>query len=146
MKNGRLAYSSGEEGRVTEVYNELVVPIGGECHILLDDGTEVWLNADSKLKYPIAFSGESREVILSGEAYFDVAKNKDCPFIIQSQDYKIRVLGTTFNLNNYEDSEELQLTLCTGKVLMNFGEEQLKLTPASNWYWIKPICIWSVSM
>ena len=57
-ENGRLSYSSGEEDRVTEAYNELVVPVGGECHVLLDDGTEVWLNADSKLKYPIAFSGK----------------------------------------------------------------------------------------
>lgn len=85
---------------------------------------------ECRLLYEISEAVWKRRPLRSfqGEAYFDVAKNKDCPFIIQSQDYKIRVLGTTFNLNNYEDSEELQLTLCTGKVLMNFGEEQLKLT------------------
>ena len=104
------------------------------------------LNASSYMKYPRQFGKEGRYVHFKGEAYFDVAKNKDCPFIIQSQDYKIRVLGTTFNLNNYEDSEELQLTLCTGKVLMNFGEEQLKLTPGEQLVLDKPICIWSVSI
>ena len=91
-ENGRLSYSSGEEDRVTEAYNELVVPVGGECHVLLDDGTEVWLNADSKLKYPIAFSGESREVILSGEAYFDVKKDAR-PFVVSLECGDITVLG-----------------------------------------------------
>ena len=108
---------------------EIYVPYGKRQKVVLPDGTKVILNAGSYMKYPRQFGKEGRYVHFKGEAYFDVAKNKDCPFIIQSQDYKIRVLGTTFNLNNYEDSEELQLTLCTGKVLMNFGEEQLKLTP-----------------
>ncbi len=108
---------------------EIHVPYGKRQKVVLPDGTKVILNAGSYMKYPRQFGKEDRYVHFKGEAYFDVAKNKDCPFIIQSQDYKIRVLGTTFNLNNYEDSEELQLTLCTGKVLMNFGEEQLKLTP-----------------
>lgn len=108
---------------------EIHVPYGKRQKVVLPDGTKVILNAGSYLKYPGQFGKEDRCVNFKGEAYFDVAKNKDCPFIIQSQDYKVRVLGTTFNLNNYEDSEELQLTLCTGKVLMNFGEEQLKLAP-----------------
>lgn len=108
---------------------EIHVPYGKRQKVVLPDGTKVILNAGSYMKYPRQFGKEDRYVHFKGEAYFDVAKNKDCPFIIQSQDYKIRVLGTTFNLNNYEDSEELQLTLCTGKVLMNFGEEQLKLAP-----------------
>lgn len=109
--------------------NEIHVPYGKRQKVILPDGTKVILNAGSYLKYPQQFGNESRNIVFKGEAFFDVAKNKNCPFIIQSQDYKVRVLGTTFNLNNYEDSEELQLTLCTGKVLMNFGEEQLKLSP-----------------
>lgn len=106
---------------------EIYVPYGKRQKVVLPDGTNVVLNAGSSLKYPKQFGKENRCVNFTGEAYFDVVKNKDYPFIIQSKDYKIRVLGTTFNLYNYEDSEELQLTLCTGKVLMNFGEEQLKL-------------------
>lgn len=108
---------------------EIHVPYGKRQKVELPDGTKVILNAGSYLKYPGQFGKENRCIQFKGEAYFDVAKNENSPFIIQSQDYKVHVLGTTFNLNNYEDSEELQLTLCTGKVLMNFGEEQLKLTP-----------------
>lgn len=111
------------------VQHEIRVPYGKIQNIMLPDGTKVTLNAGSYLKYPESFGKEARCVTFKGEAYFDVVGNKDCPFIIQSQGYKVRVLGTTFNLSNYEDSEELQLTLCTGKVLMNFGEERLKLSP-----------------
>ena len=123
-----VVYFANPAGMKVAQY-EIHVPYGKRQKVVLPDGTKVILNAGSYMKYPRQFGKEGRYVHFKGEAYFDVAKNKDCPFIIQSQDYKIRVLGTTFNLNNYEDSEELQLTLCTGKVLMNFGEEQLKLTP-----------------
>lgn len=127
-ENGRLAYSSGEEGRVTEVYNELVVPIGGECHILLDDGTEVWLNADSKLKYPIAFSGESREVILSGEAYFDVKKDTR-PFVVSLESGDITVLGTSFGVSAYPGYPNYT-TLVRGSVrFTSLRQEQVVLTP-----------------
>lgn len=108
---------------------EIHVPYGKKQKVILPDGTKVILNAGSYLRYPQRFQKDVRNIEFKGEAYFEVAKNKDCPFIIQSQEYRVRVLGTTFNLNNYVDSEELQLTLCTGKVLMNFGEEQLKLSP-----------------
>lgn len=108
---------------------EIHVPYGKKQKVILPDGTKVILNAGSYLRYPQRFQKDVRNIEFRGEAYFEVTKNKDCPFIIQSQEYKVRVLGTTFNLNNYADSEELQLTLCSGKVLMNFGEEQLKLSP-----------------
>lgn len=108
---------------------EIYVPYGQRQKVVLPDGTKIVLNAGSYLKYPEQFGKENRYVYFKGEAYFDVVKNTNYPFIIQSEDYKVRVLGTTFNLYNYEDSEELRLTLCTGKVLMNFGEEQLKLDP-----------------
>ena len=78
---------------------EIHVPYGKRQKVVLPDGTKVILNAGSYMKYPRQFGKEGRYVHFKGEAYFDVAKNKDCPFIIQSQDYKIRVLGTTFNCN-----------------------------------------------
>lgn len=108
---------------------EIQVPYGKKQKVVLPDGTKVILNAGSYLKYPKQFGEKYRHVVFQGEGYFEVVKKEDRPFVIQSQAYKVRVLGTTFNLNNYEDSEELQLTLCTGKVVMNFGEEQLKLSP-----------------
>ena len=127
-ENGRLSYSSGEEDRVTEAYNELVVPVGGECHVLLDDGTEVWLNADSKLKYPIAFSGESREVILSGEAYFDVKKDAR-PFVVSLESGDITVLGTSFGVSAYPGYPNYT-TLVKGSVCFtSLRQEQVVLTP-----------------
>ena len=127
-ENGRLSYSSGEEDRVTEAYNELVVPVGGECHVLLDDGTEVWLNADSKLKYPIAFSGESREVILSGEAYFDVKKDAR-PFVVSLECGDITVLGTSFGVSAYPGYPNYT-TLVKGSVrFTSLRQEQVVLTP-----------------
>ena len=127
-ENGCLSYSSSEEGRVTEAYNELVVPVGGECHVLLDDGTEVWLNADSKLKYPIVFSGESREVILSGEAYFDVKKDTR-PFVVSLESGDITVLGTSFGVSAYPGYPNYT-TLVRGSVrFTSLRQEQVVLTP-----------------
>ena len=127
-ENGRLSYSSGKETTITEAYNELVVPVGGECHVLLDDGTEVWLNADSKLKYPIAFSGESREVILSGEAYFDVKKDAR-PFVVSLECGDITVLGTSFGVSAYPGYPNYT-TLVRGSVrFTSLRREQIVLTP-----------------
>lgn len=123
-----IGYFAAPTNRQVAQY-EIHVPYGKRQKVVLPDGTNVVLNAGSYLKYPEQFGKENRCVYFKGEAFFDVVKNKNYPFIIQSEDYKVRVLGTTFNLYNYEDSEELRLTLCTGKVLMNFGEEQLKLAP-----------------
>ena len=127
-ENGRLSYSSEEECAIKDVYNELVVPIGGECHVLLDDGTEVWLNADSKLKYPIAFSGESREVILSGEAYFDVKKDTR-PFVVSLESGDVTVLGTSFGVSAYPGYPNYT-TLVRGSVrFTSLRQEQVVLTP-----------------
>ena len=126
---------------------EIHVPYGKRQKVVLPDGTKVILNAGSYMKYPRQFGKEDRYVHFKGEAYFDVKRDEALPFVVKTSRSEVMVLGTefcvkdyvnqvnqttlgtTFNLNNYEDSEELQLTLCTGKVLMNFGEEQLKLTP-----------------
>lgn len=127
-ENGRLSYSSGEECAIKDAYNELVVPIGGECHVLLDDGTEVWLNADSKLKYPIAFSGESREVILSGEAYFDVKKDTRS-FVVSLESGDITVLGTSFGVSAYPGYPNYT-TLVRGSVrFTSLRQEQVVLIP-----------------
>ena len=127
-ENGRLSYSSGKETTITEAYNELVVPVGGECHVLLDDGTDVWLNADSKLKYPIVFNGESREVVLSGEAYFEVKKDNR-PFIVNLESGDITVLGTSFGVSAYPGYPNYT-TLVQGSVrFTSLRREQIVLTP-----------------
>ena len=102
------------------VYNELEVPRGGECIITLDDGTRVWVNAETRLKYPVTFVGENREVILEGEAFFDVVKNEK-PFIVKTSFGDVRVLGTSFGINAYVDAPESYTTLVRGKVSVETG-------------------------
>ena len=122
---GELAYSSREEEKEV-VYNVLLVPVGGECFVMLEDSTRVWLNADSKLKYPTCFAGNERRVELEGEAYFDV-KPDDKPFIVNTSVGDIKVLGTSFNVRVYAQ-ENMQTTLVTGKVLYR-GQDSVVLMP-----------------
>ncbi|WP_316817799.1 FecR family protein [Pedobacter nyackensis] len=100
----------------TAAFNTLIVPKGASYKLLLDDGTQVWLNADTKIKYQVNFDNTStREVYLeSGEAFFKVTKNPEKPFIVHKGDMQIQVLGTSFNVNTY--SEKIQTTLVEGKV------------------------------
>ena len=95
-ENGEISYET-ERVSTEIVYNELEVPRGGECIITLDDGTKVWVNAETRLKYPVTFVGENREVILEGEAFFDVVKNEK-PFIVKTSFGDVRVLGTSFGI------------------------------------------------
>lgn len=96
-------------------YNTLNTPKGGEYRVRLADGTEVWLNAGSSLKFPVAFTDSTRQVFLEGEAYFDVSHTGK-PFIVTSQEMDIRVLGTEFNVTAYSDDENILTTLVEGKV------------------------------
>ncbi|NOY96810.1 MAG: FecR family protein [Chlorobi bacterium] len=98
------------------IYNTLITPKGGEYNLVLSDGTKVWVNADSKLIYPVKFIGGTRELTLEGEAYFEVAKNIRKPFIIKTNDYNIEVLGTTFNVSAYKDDSKVVTTLVEGSV------------------------------
>lgn len=127
-KNGEIFYNAKTKN--TEIiYNELEVPRGGECVITLDDGTKVWVNAETKLKYPVSFVGERREVILEGEAFFDVAKD-DKPFIVKTSFGDVKVLGTAFGINAYVDQPEGYTTLVRGKVSVVAGDsEPLVLLP-----------------
>lgn len=124
---GQLTYRT--EKAVTElVYNELEVPAGGECDILLEDGTQVWLNAASNLKYPVQFVGKERRVFLRGEAYFQVAKGTR-PFIVTTGKGDIRVLGTVFNVRAYTEEPQMAATLVEGKVRISDKQAQLELSP-----------------
>lgn len=103
-------------------YNTLVVPRGGEFSLVLADGTKVWLNADSELKYPVQFVGETREVSVKGEAYFEVTKQEGKPFIVKTSLGNITVLGTQFNVSIYPGKETLVTTLVEGKVSCNLPD------------------------
>ena len=105
----------------TVVFNQLIVPRGGLYLLVLADGTRVWMNSDSHLKYPVMFAGGKREVILSGEAYFDVVKDKSAPFIVRTESGNIEVLGTEFNIKCYSDETALVTTLVNGKVKFDDG-------------------------
>ena len=114
-RNGEIVYHKSEEETTEVVYNKLEVPRGGECMIKLDDGTKVWVNAETKLKYPVTFVGDRREVVLEGEAFFDVAKNEK-PFIVKTSFGDVRVLGTAFGISAYASEPESYTTLVRGKV------------------------------
>jgi transmembrane sensor len=99
------------------VYNELYIPNGGEYQLVLADGSKVWLNSASRLKFPVSFSGNTREVELSGEAYFEIAKDKAKPFKVHFSDHStVEVLGTHFNINSYADESRQAVTLLEGSV------------------------------
>ena len=111
-------------------YNKIEIPRGGEYKITLGDGTRVYLNAQTELRFPESFANsEQRLVYLSGEAYFEVAKNQSKPFIVQCRDYAVKVLGTSFNVNSYEDDKTSKTTLATGKVEINMGGKLTVLKP-----------------
>ena len=95
--------------------NKIVIPKGGEFHLTLSDGTQIWLNADSELEYPVHFTAKNREVKLKGEAYFKVTKDAHKPFIVKAMDYTLQVYGTEFNLNAYH-LDHIQVVLINGEV------------------------------
>jgi ferric-dicitrate binding protein FerR (iron transport regulator) len=102
--------------------NQLIVPYGKRSFIVLSEGTKVWLNSGSKLIFPSVFNEKSREVILEGEAFFDVAKNKEKPFYVKTEAFKMKVYGTKFNVQAYLQDNDCQIVLVEGKVGMNVGE------------------------
>lgn len=104
-----------EQAKKTQ-YLSLNTPCGGEYQVTLSDGTKVWLNADSYLRYPVDFDGDKRVVELEGEAYFEVAKMSGKPFIVKTENQEVKVLGTHFNINSYGYEEGIKTTLLEGSV------------------------------
>lgn len=111
--------------------NELVIPRGGENTVVLADGTTVHLNAGSKLTYPVRFAGKRRTVVLEGEAYFEVTKDENRPFVVQTHLGEVAVLGTEFNVNAYADADVCYTTLVRGKVSFSASDsgESVTLLP-----------------
>lgn len=129
-EDGLIAYTGANEGVKTAVaYNTVATPRGGQYAIVLADGTKVWLNAASFLKFPTSFSGKQRAVELYGEAYFEVAKNAAMPFRVISKAQTIEVLGTHFNVNTYDEEAQIKTTLLEGSVKVMSGTESAVLKP-----------------
>lgn len=125
--DGQLVYSGAGSA---DLYNTLNVPRGSKVvTIKLSDGTQVWLNSESSLRYPASFRGALRKVEITGEAYFEVSPNAAAPFIVKKDDMEIRVLGTHFNINTYGDEGMNKVTLLEGSVKISAGGHQNLLKP-----------------
>jgi len=123
--DGSAVVDNSDEA-LTEAGLQLSTPKGGTYQITLSDGTNVWLNSSSTLKYPARFSGTERVVEVSGEAYFVVAKDEKRPFIVKNSGQYIQVLGTAFNVSDYEDESEMKTTLVEGAVqILNIQSDRL---------------------
>lgn len=128
--DGKLQYTvDAKDTKGSGAINTISTPRGGQYQIVLADGTKVWLNAASSLKFPTAFMGKERLVELTGEAYFEVAKNKVMPFRVEFNGTQIKVLGTHFNIKAYPGDDVTRTTLLEGSVSIAAHNEQQVLTP-----------------
>ena len=134
VMNNKVFYTLPEDSLCTQespIFNTLQIPRGGEYFLTLADGTEVWLNAETEIRYPVQFTGNKRVVYLDGEAYFTVAPDKKNPFTVVSTHASVSVLGTQFNFRAYPDEQDVQTTLVSGSVIMQSEKykQQVKLVP-----------------
>lgn len=114
LSDGQLVYDAAGNGKAKMAFNTLAVPRGGQYALTLSDGTRVWLNASSSIKYPSVFAGAQRLVEITGEAYLEIAKNTRQPFVVKTDETEIQVLGTSFNVNAYDDEHAEKTTLVDG--------------------------------
>ncbi len=135
-KDGQLQYTPNSRTESVVAYNVLSTPRGGQYKLTLQDGTNVWLNAGSSIRYPTTFPGNERRVEITGEAYFEIAKNAAMPFRVsvnspeQNEDgLEIEVLGTQFNVNAYKDEPGMKTTLVEGLVRLVKGKAARVLKP-----------------
>lgn len=139
LENGLVAINrgntfeySGSDNQPLNInkFNTIQVPRGGEYELILPDSTHVWINSDSELSFPVHFNKENREVILSGEAYFAVAKKMKQPFIVKTKDeIEIKVLGTQFNVRAYPEARTIETTLNQGAVKISSKQQSVELKP-----------------
>jgi transmembrane sensor len=128
--NGAIVYSKGATGDDAR-WNTIRIPNGGEYMVVLEDGTKVWLNAASSLHYPVRFTGKERRVELTeGEAYFEVAKNREKPFIVVAEKMQVQAVGTAFNVDSYANSESTNL--------ITLAEGRIKVTAKNNTVFVEP--------
>lgn len=125
LKNGELVYEneSAHSKTVAPEQHTISIPRGGHYQVVLNDGTKVWLNAESTLTFPTVFSGSERRVELLGEAYFEIAHNKKMPFKVISRGQTVEVLGTHFNIASYSDEHLIKTTLLKGSIKVSLDKE-----------------------
>lgn len=128
-QDDRLLYSPGNSNNNEAEINILSTPIGGQYKITLPDGSRVWLNAASSLKYPTFFKGNERKVEITGEVYFEINRDINKPFIVRTNKMEVEVLGTHFNINSYNDEEDVKTTLLEGSVKVKSGAASNLLKP-----------------
>ncbi|WP_177230269.1 FecR domain-containing protein [Chitinophaga sp. CF118] len=128
QRNGQLQYAV-QNNEDAIIYNTLTVPRGGQFNIVLPDGSHVWLNAASSLKYPTAFNGAQRMVEMQGQGYFEVAKNTKQPFFVKVNNMEVQVLGTSFDVMAYTDEKSVNTTLLEGAIKVQHGNNQQRLQP-----------------
>ncbi|WP_343748184.1 FecR domain-containing protein [Fluviicola sp.] len=129
--DGQLTYVMSNDSEKTELQsstNTISIPRGGEYQLILPDGTRVWLNAQTTIKYPTRFNGAERRVSVNGEAYFEVTKDAEHPFIVETDKQEIKVLGTHFNVNTYN----------TGKTVTTLAEGSVKVSSSEGSKFLKP--------
>ncbi|NLR56794.1 DUF4974 domain-containing protein [Chitinophaga polysaccharea] len=127
LRNGEVVYNNTTSQQ--QAFNVLTTPAGGQYQLVLPDGTKVWLNAASSLRFPAGFDGKERRVELSGEAYFEVAQDTKMPFVVQSGDKQVQVLGTHFNLMAYQEEPSTDVTLLEGVVKVIHRADTALLKP-----------------
>ncbi len=157
LGSGQLAYQPAKGGSPSAsisspagapdplLYNEIATPRGGFYQLILPDGSKVWLDAASSLRFPTTFSGAQRLVELRGEAYFDIAPNKDQPFMISTQGVTVQVLGTELNLMAYQDEDAIRTTLVSGSVRVIRGNDLRQIQPGEQASWLQGGKAWQVS-
>lgn len=129
LNTATLAYNVGNQNSKQIVYNTLSTPSGGQYQLILPDGTKAWLNASSSIHFPTVFKGKERNVSITGEIYFEVAKNAAMPFKISYKDVEVAVLGTHLDIMAYEDENSMSTTLLEGSVKVTKGSLTRKLVP-----------------
>jgi len=134
LSDGQLVYTSSGSPVTEVLYNTISTPRGGQYQLTLADGTKVWLNSASSLRFPVVFQGLNREVEVSGEAYFEVEKNAKHPFkvtvhVANKEPETVEVLGTHFNINAYEDESNLRTTLFEGSVQVHHSTGITRIKP-----------------
>ena len=132
LANGQLEYAATTGGGAESVYNTMSTPAGGQYQLTLPDGSKVWLNASSSIHYPTAFTQNERRVTITGEAYFEIAKNAQKPFIVKMYNgSEVKVLGTHFNIKAYSDEEQIKTTLLEGSINVSQGAKNNLLKPGN---------------
>lgn len=131
LNKGKLLYDALEGAREspTDLENMITTPAGSEYQAVLPDGTRIWLNASSSIRYPVRFGDKERRVMITGEVYFEVKEDKAQPFIVAAKNTEVQVLGTSFNVAAYSDEAAINTTLVEGQIQVQAGDNKRLLLP-----------------